>query len=326
MIWNKEVALTDVPNDIRAILTERAGPGILGLITSIRTSYIGQTFEDHSGTGLLLTNEQGQTFCLTANHVVTPSSRVPPDSREVVQHLYVENLGRVDSIGRIFLDDDSAIPPPIRLRRKYFKSEDCDLAMLGSCFNGHDVPPGIRRTNYYPYNFLAGANLNQVLNEDIFAVCGFPGALMTSFPESRLINYSPLMHLFTGLQGASHSSDSKRYTIEYADANPSPHGLSGAPVWLLRETISPTTPLDTNRIRDCCKRGDPVNITSWFAGIVASYDQSAGRIQVIRPEVCAEFATKAERSQLDLTDEDEDKMIKEQFDYFIERYGDKWRQ
>lgn len=315
--------MSDIPEDIRIILAERAGPAILAYVTTILTRYVDQKFEDHSGTGLLLTNQHQQTFCLTANHVVTPSSRVPTDSREVVQHSYYENLGRVDDAGRIFQDDQSPIQSAFRLRRKYFKSEDCDLAMLGSCLNGYNLP-GIRRTDYYPYRYLVGANFQEIFNEDVFAICGFPGALTTSFPESRLINYGPLMHLFTGSQGSNHSSDNKRYTIKYADANPSPHGLSGAPVWLIRETNSPLTQLDNNRVRDCCKRGNPVSFTSWFAGIVASYDQTAGRIQVIRPEVCAEFATKAEQALHDLTDKADDKIIEEQLDYRKERYGDKW--
>ena len=315
--------MVDIPEDIRTILGELAGSAMLAYVTPIRTSYVGQDFDKHSGTGMLLTNQHRQTFCLTANHVVTPSSRSDRDSRIVVQHTYCENMGRADDAGRIFLGDDSPIPPLFRLKRKYFKSESCDLAMLGSCLNGYDLP-GIGRTNYYPYSYVANAKFQEVFNEDVFAVCGFPDALTTPIPASKEVIHSPLLHLFTGSQGASHSSDIKRYTLDYANANPSPHGLSGAPVWLLRETISPTTPLDTNRIRDCYKRGDPLNLTWWFAGIVVSHDQAAGRIQAIRPEVCAEFATKAEQSYQDLADPDEDKIIQEQLEYWMERQGQKW--
>jgi hypothetical protein len=315
--------LTVIPEDIRKILAQRAGPAMLALITNIRTSYKGQAFDEHSGTGLLVTNQFGQTFCLTANHVVTPSSRTSPDNREVVQHTYCENLGRADEFGRIFLEDNSPIPPPFRLRRKYFKSESCDLAIPGSCLNGF-VLPGIRRKNYYPYDYLANANFHEIFNEDVFAVCGFPEKLTTTILASREVIHSPLLHLFTGSQCANHSLDFKRYILEYANANPSPHGMSGAPVWLLRESTSPAAPLDFHQVRNCYERGDPIHITSWFAGVVVSHEPTEGRIQVIRPEVCAEFATKAEQDQLALMDPDEDKIIEEQIDYWMERYGHKW--
>lgn len=316
--------MADVPEDIRKILAERAGPAMLALVTSIRTRYIDQIDDEHSGTGLLLTNQHRETYCLTANHVVTPSSRVPLDSRRVIQHSYVENLGRADDSGRIFLGDDSPIPPPFRLRRRYFKSAACDLAILRSCLNGYELP-GIRRTTYYPYSYLENARFHEVFDEDVFAVCGFPTALTTSLPASRQTIHPPLLHLFTGSQGANHSYDEKRYTIEYADTNPLPHGLSGAPVWLVRESVSPSTRLDTSRLRACFKRGEPVKLNSSFAGILVSYDRSAGRIQAIRPEVCAEFVTKAEQSKADLKDEVDDKSIEEQLGYWMERYSERWR-
>jgi hypothetical protein len=316
--------LSDIPEDVRAILAERAGPGLLALVTAIRTRYVEKPFEEHSGTGLLLTNQQGNTFCLTANHVVTPSSRVPTDSREVIQHFYMENIGRADKDGRIFLDDTSPLPPPFRLRRKYFKSERYDLAMLSSCLNGYELP-GIRRFNYCPYSNVAGANLQQIFNEDVFAVCGFPSVLETSLPDIRLTNYVPLLHLFNGSHGENHPSDSACYSIKYSATNPSPNGLSGAPVWLLRERDFPSTPLDVNRVRACYTRGDPNFFRSWFAGIVTRYDKSAGLIDVTRPEICAEFSMVAEQAQPDLIDEPDDNIIKEQLDFWMERYGDRWR-
>ena len=316
--------MTDIPQDIQKILAELAGPAMLSYVTSIRTRYIDQIDDEHSGTGLLLTNQQGETYCLTANHVVTPSSRIPLDSRKVIQHNYVENLGRADDSGRIFLGDDAPIPPPFRLRRRYLQSAACDLAILGSCLNGYELP-GISRKNYYPYSYLANARFHEIFDGDVFAVCGFPTVLATNLPAIRQTNYLPLLHLFTGSQGANCSYDEKRYTIEYSDTNTLPHGLSGAPVWLMRESLSPSARLDTNRLRACYKRGEPVKLTSWFAGILVSYDRSAGRIQAIRPEVCADFSTKAEQSKKDLKDKADDEIIEEQLGHWIERYGERCR-
>lgn len=68
-----------------------------------------------------------------------------------------------------------------------------------------------------------------------------------------------------------------------------------------------------------------MKLNSSFAGILVSYDRSAGRIQAIRPEVCAEFVTKAEQSKADLKDEVDDKSIEEQLGYWMERYSERWR-
>ena len=105
-----------IPEDIREHLGKCLGPMILTTITSIRTLFVGQEKDEHSGTALMLTDDHGDTFCLTANHVVTPTSRTPPKTIEVVKHSYTENLR---------LSEDGDPTPGFMLRRKYYKSESC---------------------------------------------------------------------------------------------------------------------------------------------------------------------------------------------------------
>lgn len=130
-----------IPVGIRRHLAQVLAPGILSTITSVRTRFVDQK-DSHSGTGLLLSDEQGNTFCFTANHVVTPKSRMPPRTESAVQH-----SGKSVRRGNLGPVGTGQLMSPIRLRNNFLKSERRDLAMLESCLNGFEAGDSFRK-NY----------------------------------------------------------------------------------------------------------------------------------------------------------------------------------
>ena len=294
----------------------------LTLITPIGTLYKGEQASRHSGTGLILSDSSGHTFVLTANHVVEPHLRSSPVKREVIKHEYVENIGRVTDDGKVFEEDANLIPPFFRLRRKFYKCEGVDLALLDSCLSGHEFP-GVKRDRYYPLEYVESAKFPDTFDDDILVFSGFPEALHNFISATKERNFGSFTFVFKGMDGDNHPTDGALYSVGYDSASPA--AMSGSPVWLVRQNEKPLVPLSLEYVRQQEKLGSHVRLTTWFVGVVVRYDQESKQVYIVRPEICAEFVRQACEVMPFDRDPAEEEQIEEQLQWFDERYGDKYR-
>lgn len=237
----------------------------------------------------------------------------PPPKAIAVKSSYVEDIAHIEFRTPM---------PPFKLRSKFYKNEEVDIAMLESSINGIKGADFFRQSYFPLSNLLDCRNGFNSMLEDVFVICGFPTAKITMIAENKT-EHSLLVHFVTGEEGDKHSL-STRYTLHYSSKHPEPAGLSGSPVWLLRDSNNLGAPLDLGKNCQLIERDDPIMINMTFAGMVVSHVPDEEVVQVVRPEVCALFAAKGYETLPTLRDPREDAQIAEEFDFWLERYASRF--
>lgn len=287
--------MNSVPTDIQHTIVDAVGDIILSTLTVVQTLYKDQQTK-YSGTGMLLSYGKDSTYCLTANHVVNPSSRSHPNRTPVICHYYAESL-QMDGDSQLFM-----------LRRKYYKNDNLDLAMLESCLSGSKVAAPFRQ-EYFNYAYLMAAGGFDFYLDDIFVICGLPGKLLTEISVTKEFKHRVLLHFFAGAEGCHEQKSAHRYAVPYS-SNISPHGLSGSPVWVIRERDHPKRALNIDYVRS--HNSNELRLQASFAGIVVEHIETSRKLVIVKPRICALFAGEAEQRMPELRTPDEDTRIDDQ--------------
>ena len=283
--------------------TDHVGNALLATLTTIRTIYADDK-EEHSGTGLIVSDGMLK-YVLTANHVLSPSRRVPPRQILVKRHYHTFNLRK-----------GSEPSKPFALRDKFYRSESLDLAIIESILSDRSELDD--RKDYYSIRKFENLDEFDAFNDDIFVVCGFPEAQMTEIPAAREVNHRMLIHYFSGTDGSNDPHEKDRYRFKYDGAlvHP-PSGLSGSPVWLLRDRNNPNKALSADYLNK--KSGKELSIITIFCGIVTNYFDESKEISAVRRELCCEFVKQAMEILPTLRVKEEDEWIDAQLDYLKRR-------
>lgn len=261
-------------------LTDIVGGGILSTISILNTKYVGGV-EEFSGTGLLV-SDGAKKYVFTANHVLDPSKRVPPRSGEVELNYHSFGLQKGGSPNR-----------PYALRRKYWCSEKQDLALIESAVSERlDIDP---KTDYYPIDTLTKPVTFDPYLEDLFVVCGFPAQKRLRIPVVAEIKHGMLVHYFAGHHGREDPAVNTRFRIKFDGRNVSPTGISGSPVWLIRNMDEINSPLTIEHLSRLSGKG--CQFVAQVIGVVVEYFEESGEISAVKSDVCAEFVKQAQQAQ-----------------------------
>ena len=289
------VFLDSLEPDMLEHLSDVIGKAILSTISTVGTKYVGGN-EDFSGTGLLV-SDGAKKYVFTANHVLDPSIRIPPRSGEV--EISYHSLG---------LQKNGSPAQSYALRRKYWRSEIQDLALIESAISERlNID---RRTDYYPVDkLITPINFDPYL-KDLFVVCGFPAEKRLHIPAVRETKHAMLIHYFSGQHGRDDPKCRTRFRLKFNGKSVSPSGMSRAPVWLIRNSENIGAPLDIEHIRSLF--GRKYELVAQFMGIVVEYFKDANEIAAVKSDICAEFVKKALRELPGLRSADEDEWIEQQ--------------
>ncbi len=243
----------------------------------------------------MLVSQADATYVLTAHHVIAPEFRIPPGLTPVQRHYHGYDLkGNVPS--KLFA-----------LRSRYFKSKSLDLAIVESSLSGYRGADS--RDDYFAYADLTRAGNREMFLNDIFVTCDFPAQKLTELPAANEVLHQMLLFFFFGSEGANDAQSKSRYQFTFRPQGIRPDGMSGSPVWLLRERERVDEPITIERLR---QRGSALVLQAFFAGIVVEYFKDFQKIAVVRPEACADFASKALPILPSLRLPEEDDWIKDQ--------------
>jgi len=276
-------------------LTNIVGGGMLSTLSIVSTKYVGGD-EEFSGTGLLV-SDGPKKYIFTANHVLNPSNRVPSRSGEVELSYHSFDLHKDGSPNR-----------PYALRRKYWCSETHDLALIESSISERlDIDP---RTDYYPID-----KLTQPLNfdpylEDLFVVCGFPAQKRLRIPVVAEIKHGMLVHYFAGFHGREDPAVNTRFRIKFDGKEVSPAGISGSPVWLIRNEDDINSPLTIDHLLRLS--GKRCQLVAQVIGVVVEHFAESGEVSAVKSAVCAEFVRQAQTALPRLRSPEEDAWIEQQ--------------
>lgn len=287
--------MRNVPEDIKENLVEAVAPGLFSTLTAIRTVF--ETGEEiHRGTGLLLSYGDNNTYCLTANHVMHPHLMRPiPDKRPVKAHYHSERLRKDTNAETIYLRKTTCENPVL------------DIALAESALSGTDFSKPDRAA-HYAFEHLKLADRISVLDDDVLLIAGLPSAKTTPLLAMNHTNHGAFFYLFTGERLMPGDIEHHRIEVPY-DTGVAADGLSGAPVWQIRQQ-GMRTALDPNYIR----RTNPSDykLAASFCGMVVTFNPSPDNtLGILHPTACATFISKAEERLNDMRIEEEDKVIDE---------------
>ena len=271
------------------------GESILATLTTIRTTYVDDR-EEYSGTGLLISDGSSK-YVLTADHVLSPHRRTPPRKTLTKRHYHALNLRRNSQPSKAYA-----------LRNKFYRSESLDLALAESTLSQR--PDFDSRLDYFPIEHLKTIIDFDAWNEDLFVVCGFPQAKITAIPVVNEVDHGMLIHYFSGADGGNDPEEKHRYRFKYDGQLVRPSGLSGSPVWLLRDRNNPHNALSPEYLNE--KSGKELSIAAIFCGIVCEYFPEAREISAARREVCSAFVMEAIGILPTLRSKEEEEWITEQ--------------
>lgn len=277
----------------RDTLTKLVAGRVLTTLSVLNTKYVGGG-EEFSGTGLLV-SDGAKKYVFTANHVLDPSKRSTPrsDEAELNYHSFDLQIGA---------------PPnrPYALRRKYWRSQKHDLALIESSISERlDIDP---RTDYYPINALIKPLAFDPYLEDLFIVCGFPS--QKRLPVIGETKHGMLVHYFTGHHGREDPDVNTRFRIKFDGKEASPTGMSGSPVWLIRDAKYLNSPLTIDHLLGLS--GKKFKLVAKVIGVVVKYFPESGEISAVKSDVCAEFVKQAQAVLPSLRDPKEDEWIDQQ--------------
>lgn len=274
-------------------LTEIVGGGILSTLSIINTKYSSGE-EGFSGTGLMVADGT-KKYIFTANHVIDPSRRIPPRSEKVERTFHTIGLHK---------DKQSTLYP---LRRNYFKSEDHDLAIGESVISERlDIDP---KDDYYPIDNLINPIPFDISEEDFFVICGFPAQKRIRISVVREIKHQMLSHFFQGHHARQDQDFITRFRIKYDGEKVRPEGLSGSPVWILRNADDSDIPLTVDRLKGLSEMNS--HFTAHVIGIVVEYFKEESEISAVKLDICANFVKQAKEMLPGLRSQDEDEWIRQ---------------
>lgn len=280
-------------------LTEIIGNGILPTVSVINTKYVDKD-DEFSGTGLLI-SDGAKKYVFTACHVLDPSQRIPETSGEVELNYHSFHLEKGGAPNKLYA-----------LRRKYFRSCNHDLAIVESAISELlDVDPKI---DYYPIDKLTQPLTFDPYLDDLFVVCGFPDVKRFPIPVVAEVKHEMLVHYFSGRHGRQDPDVSTRFRIKFNSGQVSPAGISGSPVWLIRNRANINAPLSIDR--SLRLSGKEFQLDARVVGIVIKYFEESQEISVVKSEVCAEFVKQAQAILPSLRSPEEDEWIELQLQRF----------
>ncbi|MEW8266492.1 MAG: hypothetical protein AB2731_10145 [Candidatus Thiodiazotropha sp.] len=272
-------------------LTDIIGGGILSTISVINTKYSNGN-EEFSGTGLIV-SDRSKKYIFTANHVIDPSKRIPPRSENVEKTFHSIGLKK---------DKQSKLYP---LCQSYFCSETQDLAIGESLTSERlDIDS---KVDYYPIENVLNPIPFNISNEDFFVLCGFPAQKKTQIHVTRETNHEMLNHFFQGHHGRQDPDSSTRFRIKYDGDKVHPGGLSGSPVWIIRNANNSDNPLTINQLKQLS--GEKAAFIVHVIGIVVEYFAETSEISAVKSDVCAEFVRQARERLPNLRSQTEDEWI-----------------
>ena len=141
-------------------LNKKVAEFLLGFVSPIRTEFIDGK-KENSGTGLLMQADENRIYCLTADHVLSPENRSTPMRVKIKHHSHVVGL-RVGSKSNEY-----------PLRRKFYNSEEVDIALAESALSGTGLVDGLDARCVPIDKILYAADIT-VHPDDLFFVVGFP--------------------------------------------------------------------------------------------------------------------------------------------------------
>jgi len=220
--------------------------------------------------------DENRIYCLTADHVLSPENRSTPIRVKIKHHSHVVGL-RVGSKSNEY-----------PLRRKFYNNEEVDIALAESALSGTDLVDRLDARCVPIDKILYAADIT-VHPDDLFFVVGFPTSRVTELRATRNASYQAHTVFFYGKQIVSESIDGLYYEFLALRQKTSPKGVSGAPIWMIRDTEAPNAPLlvdslDSARIQEA-------NFTLRFSGIAVRFDSASDKFEAIKSEACRQFIT-----------------------------------
>lgn len=268
---------------------------LAGQLTAIRTLFESSQ-KEHSGSALMINCGGDSLYCLTAEHVLSPSKREPPSTAKVLHNYHIEHMSSAGPSG-------SKMVP---LRRKYFRIEDLDVALSESAFSGTALVTNSSLAAPVS-TFEDTPSIQSLQPEDLLLIAGFPSAKVTELQFMREAKYGLHGYFFKAKDITSNDPDEHHYRITGNPMDFEPHGMSGSPVWLIRK-LGATESEQAGCVLDPLK-GDRSEFRLIFFGVVVRYLSKEKSFVAVCGEICAQFVRKGLEVMPKIRDSDEHQQI-----------------
>jgi hypothetical protein len=119
-----------------------------------------------------------------------------------------------------------------------------------------------------------------------------------------------LVHYFAGHHGREDPAVKTRFRIKFDGKKVSPAGISGSPVWLIRNKDEINSPLTIEHLSRLSEKG--YQFVAQVIGVVVEYFEKSGEISAVKSDVCAQFVKQAQTALPALRNPKEDEWIDQQ--------------
>lgn len=266
---------------------------LAGQLTAIRTLFESGK-KEHSGSALMINCGGDLLYCLTAEHVLSPSKREPPSTAKVRHNYHVEHMSIDGPSGQ------NLVP----LRPKHFLVEDLDIALSESMFSGTALVtnPSLAAP---VSTFEHTPSIQSLQPEDLLLIAGFPGVKVTELPFMKEAKYGLHGYFFKAKDITSNDPDEHHFRVTGNPIDFEPLGMSGSPVWLIRK-------LGESEQAGCVLdplKGDGSEFRLIFFGVVVRYLPKQKSFVAVCGEICAQFVQKGLEAMPKIRDGDEHQQI-----------------
>lgn len=291
----KSVTPNNTKKQVYTELFQSIAERLAGQLTVIRTLFESGK-KEHSGSALMINGGDDLLYCLTAEHVLTPSKRVPPSTVKVQHNYHVEHMSIGGPSGQ------KLVP----LRRKYFQIVGCDVVLAESAFSGTALV--LNSGLAAPVStFEHTPSIQSLQQDDLLLIAGFPSVQVTELPFVKEAKYNLHGYFFKAKCITSNDPDEHHFRITGNPIGFEPHGLSGSAVWLIRK-------LGDSEQAGCVfdpLMGDKSEFRLIFIGVVVRYLPKQESFVAVCGGTCAQFVKKGLELMPNIRDGDEHQRIME---------------